>query len=64
MRKISLLLAAVGGAALIGTGDFKASPAGNSNIDATVSLPQPCIAPIVFVTGPSGVGVWFAATGG
>src|SRR5229473_8379314 len=48
----------------ISTGDFKASTAGNSKIDARVSLPQPCIAPIVFVTGPSGVGVWFAVTGG
>jgi len=48
----------------ISTGDFKASTAGNSKIDARVSLPQPCVAPIVFVTGPSGVGVWFAVTGG
>jgi hypothetical protein len=46
----------------ISTGDFKASASGDSNIDAKVSLPQPCIAPIVFVTAPSGV--WFAATGG
>ncbi len=48
----------------ISTGDFKANAAGDSKIDARVSLPHPCIAPIVFVTGPSGVGVWFAATGG
>jgi hypothetical protein len=48
----------------ISTGDFKANAAGDSKIDATVSLPRPCIAPVVFVTGPSGVGVWFAATGG
>ncbi len=47
----------------ISTGDFKATMSGNSKIDATVSLPRPCIAPIVFVTGPTGVGVWFAVTG-
>jgi hypothetical protein len=34
---------------------------GDSHIKATVALPQPCIAPIVFVT--SGTGSWFAATG-
>jgi hypothetical protein len=37
------------------------SGGGNSNIHATLSLPQPCIAPIVFVTSPGGA--WFAATG-
>jgi hypothetical protein len=34
---------------------------GNAKIEADVSLPQPCIAPIVFVTSPGGS--WFAATG-
>ncbi len=34
---------------------------GNAKIEANVSLPQPCIAPIIFVT--SGGGNWFAATG-
>ncbi len=48
----------------ISTDNFSADAAGNSNIDAMVSLPQPCIAPIIFVTGPAGVGVWFAVTGG
>jgi hypothetical protein len=47
----------------VSTGNFKADPAGDSKIDATVNLPKPCIAPIVFVTGPTGFGVWFAATG-
>jgi hypothetical protein len=47
----------------VSTGDFKADPHGDSNIHATVSLPSPCIAPIVFVTGPTGVDVWFAVTG-
>jgi hypothetical protein len=46
----------------VATGQFPASPDGNSTINATVSLPHPCIAPIVFVTSPGGA--WFAATGG
>jgi hypothetical protein len=47
----------------VSTGDFKADSAGDSTINATVSLPRPCIAPIVFVTGPTGTDVWFAVTG-
>ena len=47
----------------ISTGDFSANAAGNSTINARVSLPRPCIAPIVFVTGPTGTDAWFAATG-
>ncbi len=46
----------------VSTAEFPASTAGNSDIDATVSLPQLCIAPIVFVTSPTGS--WFATTGG
>jgi hypothetical protein len=42
------------------TGNFAASPTGNSVIHARVTLPRPCIAPIVFVAGP---GIWLAATG-
>jgi hypothetical protein len=45
------------------TGDFKADTAGDSTINGQVSLPRPCIAPIVFVTGPTGTNVWFAVTG-
>lgn len=41
------------GSALTGGGD--------AEIETTVSLPQPCIAPIIFVTSPGGA--WFAATG-
>jgi hypothetical protein len=37
------------------------SGGGNSEIEAMVSLPQPCIAPIIFVTSPTGS--WFAVTG-
>lgn len=35
---------------------------GNAKIEATVQLPQPCIAPIIFVTNPAGT-AWFAVTG-
>jgi hypothetical protein len=35
--------------------------AGNAHIKANLNLPIPCIAPIVFITSPTGV--WFAATG-
>lgn len=34
---------------------------GNAKIEADVALPQPCFAPIVFVTSPGGS--WFAVTG-
>lgn len=43
------------------TGTFPASATGDAEIEARVSLPHPCIAPIVFVTSPTGA--WFAATG-
>jgi hypothetical protein len=46
----------------VSTAVFPASTAGNADINATVSLPHPCIAPIVFVASP--VFGWFAATGG
>jgi hypothetical protein len=46
----------------VSTAQFPASTDGNSDINATVSLPHPCIAPVVFVTSPGGA--WFAATGG
>jgi len=35
---------------------------GNSKIRASLELPDPCIAPIVFVTSPTGA--WFAVSGG
>jgi hypothetical protein len=37
------------------------SGGGNAKIEADLTLPQPCIAPIVFVTSPTGA--WFASTG-
>ena len=38
-----------------------ATPTGDATIRDSVDLPSPCIAPIVFVTSPTGA--WFAATG-
>ncbi|MGH3084830.1 MAG: hypothetical protein ACRDNP_12415 [Gaiellaceae bacterium] len=37
-------------------------PAGDSEINAKVSLPSPCVAPIVFVMNAGGTS-WFAVTG-
>jgi hypothetical protein len=45
----------------VATTPVPATTAGNAEIDATISLPSPCFAPIVFVT--SGGGSWFAVTG-
>lgn len=51
----------------VSTGNFPAttgpaaSGGGNAKIEADLTLPQPCIAPIVFVT--SATGNWFAVTG-
>lgn len=38
-----------------------ASPRGDARIRTRVDLPEPCIAPIVFVTSPTNA--WFAVTG-
>ena len=43
------------------TGLFPASETGDAFIQDAVSLPSPCIAPIVFVASPGGS--WFAASG-
>jgi hypothetical protein len=43
------------------TDAFPASATGDSKIEADVTLPSPCFAPIVFVTSPGGS--WFAVTG-
>lgn len=45
----------------VGTGLFPADREGNSEIEDIVELPDPCIAPIIFVTSPGGA--WFSATG-
>lgn len=46
----------------VSTGDFEADSCGNSDIDARLSPPQPCTAPVLLVTGPSGVDQWLAVT--
>jgi hypothetical protein len=43
------------------TEEFPASTTGDARIVATVVLPTPCLAPVVFVTNPGGA--WFAVTG-
>lgn len=45
----------------VSTGLFPADAEGNAHIQEMVALPSPCIAPIVFVTSPTGS--WFATTG-
>jgi len=41
------------------------SPEGNAMVETTVSLPSPCLAPVVFFAGQTGAGPrWFAVTGG
>ncbi len=66
-RAIVSCLGSDGSIQNVTTGPFPAttgpasSGGGNAEIETTVSLPQPCIAPIVFVTSPGGA--WFAATG-
>jgi hypothetical protein len=49
----------------LATAPVPASPDGDATIKATVDLPDPCVAPIVFVTSGTGPppGNWFAATG-
>jgi hypothetical protein len=44
------------------TPDFAATTTGNSLISATVTLPTPCFAPLIFVTSPAPQS-WFATTG-
>ena len=49
----------------LATAPAPASSDGDASIKATVDLPDPCVAPIVFVTSGTGAppGSWFAATG-
>lgn len=53
-----------GGAATtvnVSTEPAPATPTGDARIEGKVDLPSPCIAPIVFVTSPTGA--WFSTTG-
>jgi hypothetical protein len=46
------------------TDPYPADAAGNSDLKTTIALPQPCIAPIIFVVHPtSDPPRWFATTG-
>lgn len=45
----------------LSTGDFPATTTGNAEIEETLTLPSTCLAPIIFVTSPTGA--WFAVTG-
>ena len=45
------------------TGAFPATSTGDATIEATVDLPSPCVAPIIFVGTGSGTFRWFAVTG-
>jgi hypothetical protein len=49
----------------VATDPVPATSTGNAKIEAKLSLPSPCIAPIVFVTNGTGAapGAWFATTG-
>ncbi len=61
---VSCLSKDAAGAAMtvnVSSGLFPATPQGNASIEDHLSLPSPCIAPILFVTSPAGA--WFAATG-
>src|SRR5262249_28244658 len=57
-RAVVSCLDASGNPVNVSTGLFPASPQGNADIEATVQLPRPCRAPIVFVTSPALA--WFA----
>ena len=59
------IVACGGGTTLITTAAVPFSPAGDAEVEATVSLPSPCLAPVVFFAGVTGAGPrWFAVTGG
>jgi len=45
----------------VGTDTFPATAAGDSDIEAQITIPSPCFAPIVFVTNSAGR--WFAVSG-
>ncbi len=67
-RAVVSCLTIVGGSQAtmnVSTDPFPASADGNAEIQATINLPSPCVAPIIFVTNGTGdpPGAWFAATG-
>ena len=47
----------------VSTDPFPVDKAGDGEVEATVSLPSPCIAPIIFIANGNAAGAWFAVTG-
>lgn len=45
----------------VSTGEFPFSQSGDADIEAQLTLPRKCIAPVIFVTHPEGR--WFATVG-
>ena len=63
-KAIVSCMSSSGGAATIANVSSPLVPAsgsGDAEIEASIELPSPCFAPIVFVTSPSGA--WFAVSG-
>jgi hypothetical protein len=60
-RAIVSCLTADGGVQNVTSDPFPADSAGNANIETSLALPEPCIAPLIFVTSPGGA--WFATVG-
>ena len=59
------IVACDGGATLVTTDPVPYSATGDAEINTTVRLPSPCLAPVVFFAGVTGAGPrWFAVTGG
>jgi hypothetical protein len=52
-----------GAPSMVATTAVPLSAAGNARIDQTVSVPGPCIAPVVLVLANSASGPWIAASG-
>lgn len=63
---VSCLSTDANGAAVttnVSTDPVPTDAAGNAEFDTMVSLPSPCIAPIIFIANGNAAGAWFAATG-
>ncbi len=57
-------LVSCGGAVVAMSDAVPFSPAGDAEVEARVSLPSSCLAPVVFFAGITGAGPrWFAVTG-
>lgn len=52
-----------GEAARVTQGPFPASSTGDMDAEGSVTLPRPCVAPVILVTTPAPAARWLAATG-